>query len=388
MPSKTDVSDARWIAQVAQHGLVSPSFVPPPRIRRLRDLTRQRTSLVRERSRALNRLEKVLEDAGIKTSLVLTKTLSMSSRAMFEALIAGERDPVVLADLAVGKARSKMTDLREALTGRFEDHHAFLTSQALAHIDAIDAQIAAFDQRIDAETAPLRRQRDLLVTIPGVSTRLAQVVIAETGADMTRFSTAAALASWSGVAPGNNRSAGRSYSGATTHGNVWLKGALGDAAAGLLRVRESVIVLHAMRWPDEVRDPSELYPPATDVSDAEVDEAVELIERMAVDRLEGPDFVDHYTEALEKVIEAKREDRELPEAPEPEKPPGKVLDLMAALQESVEKAKASRGEDTDTEAQVHEIPAKKPAAKAPAKKTVAKKTTAKKAAARKPRRSA
>ncbi|MFF4121755.1 Ku protein [Streptomyces sp. NPDC001714] len=167
----------------------------------------------------------------------------------------------------------------------------------------------------------------------------------------------------------------------------------GRERLGLLRVRENAIVLHSMRWPDEVRDPAELYPPATDVSDAEVDEAVELIERMAVDRLEGPDFVDHYTEALEKVIEAKREDRDLPEAPEPEKPAGKVLDLMAALQESVDRAKASRGEDTDTEAQVHEMPAKKPAAKAPAKKTAAKKaagkkTTAKKAAGRKPRRSA
>jgi transposase len=244
---KTDVSDARWIAQVAQHGLVSPSFVPPPRIRRLRDLTRQRTNLVRERSRALNRLEKVLEDAGIKTSLVLTKTLSMSSRAMIEALIAGERDPVVLADLAIGKARSKMTDLREALTGRFEDHHAFLASQALAHIDSIDAQTAAFDRRIETETAPMRRQHDLLITIPGISTRLAQVVIAETGVDMTRFPTAAALASWSGVAPGNNQSAGRSYSGATTHGNVWLKGGLGDAAAAAARTKGTYLNAHYRR---------------------------------------------------------------------------------------------------------------------------------------------
>ncbi|MGW1626512.1 transposase, partial [Streptomyces sp. NPDC002172] len=150
---------------------------------------------------------------------------------------------MVLADLAVGKARSKITDLREALTGRFEDHHAFLTSQALARIDSIDA----FDQRIDAKTAPLRRQHDLLVTIPGVSTRLAQVVIAETGADMTRFSTAAALASWSGVAPGNNQSAGRSYSGATTHGNVWLKGALGDAAAAAARTKGTYLNAHYRR---------------------------------------------------------------------------------------------------------------------------------------------
>lgn len=220
---KTDVSDARWIAQVAQHGLV------------------------RERSRALNRLEKVLDDAGIKTSLVLTKTLSMSSRAKIEALIAGERDPVVLADLAIGKARSKMTDLREALTGRFEDHHAFLASQALAHIDSIGAQTAAFDRRIETETAPMRRQHDLLITIPGISTRLAQVVIAETGVDMTRFPTAAALASWSGVAPGNNQSAGRSYSGATTHGNVWLKGGLGDAAAAAARTKGTYLDAHFRR---------------------------------------------------------------------------------------------------------------------------------------------
>ncbi|MFJ9351728.1 Ku protein [Streptomyces sp. NPDC101237] len=173
----------------------------------------------------------------------------------------------------------------------------------------------------------------------------------------------------------------------------------GRERLGLLRVRDDVIVLHAMRWPDEVRDPSELYPPAADVSDAEVDEAVELIERMTTDRLEGPDFVDQYTEALEKVIEAKREDRELPAAPELEKPAGQVLDLMAALQESVDKAKVSRGEDTGPGGQVHEMPAKKAAAQSPAKKpamkktttaktTTAKKTSGKKAAARKPRRSA
>ncbi|MGW2690123.1 non-homologous end joining protein Ku [Streptomyces sp. NPDC001414] len=158
----------------------------------------------------------------------------------------------------------------------------------------------------------------------------------------------------------------------------------GRERLGLLRVRDDVIVLHAMRWPDEVRDPSELYPPAADVSDDEVDEAVELIERMTTDRLEGPDFVDHYTEALGKIIEAKREDHALPEAPEPDQPAGKVLDLMAALQESVDKAKTSRGEDTGTDAEVHEMPAKKATAKAPAKKTAAKKaTTAKKTAAAK-----
>jgi transposase len=168
---KTDVSDARWIAQIAQHGLVSPSFVPPPAIRRLRDLTRQRTNLVRERARALNQLEKVLEDAGIKTSLVLAKTLSMSSRAMIEALIAGERDAATLANLAIGKARAKITDLAEALVGNFTTHHAFLAGQALRHIDSIDGQITAFGQQIEVELLPFTAQYDHLITIPGVSQR-------------------------------------------------------------------------------------------------------------------------------------------------------------------------------------------------------------------------
>lgn len=244
---KTDVSDARWIAQVAQHGLVSPSFVPPPPIRRLRDLTRQRTNLGQQRVQALNRLEKVLEDAGIKTSLILSRTLSLSSRAMIEALIAGERDPIVLADLAIGKARAKIIDLREALVGRFDDHHAFLAERALAHIDMIEHQIEAFDQAIDSEITPFTRQIEHLVTIPGVSTRVAQIFVAETGADMTRFASAAALSSWAGVAPGNNESAGRKLSGTTTHGNRWLRAALGDAAAAAARTKNTYLAAYYRR---------------------------------------------------------------------------------------------------------------------------------------------
>jgi len=238
---KSDVKDAAWLAQVAQYGLVSPSFVPPEPIRRLRDLTRQRSNLVAERSRALNRLEKVLQDAGIKTSVVLSKTLSKSSRAMIEALIAGERDPEVLADLARGRARAKIADLRRSLIGRFNDHHGFLARQALNHVDAIDAQIGAFDARIEVEMTPFRHQADLLSTIPGVSTRIAQIIIAETGADMTRFRTAAALASWTGVSPGLNTSAGRHLSTATTHGNTWLRAALGDAAAAASRTKNTYL---------------------------------------------------------------------------------------------------------------------------------------------------
>lgn len=244
---KTDVRDAAWIAQTAQHGLVRPSLVPPPPVRRLRDLTRQRTNLIRERTRAISQLEKVLEDAGIKTSAVMSKTLSRSTRAMIEALIAGERDPQKLADLALGRARAKIGDLREALVGRFEDHHAFLAQRALAHIDHLSAEIDAFTAQIETELEPFRAQAKRLTTIPGVSDRIAQIIIAETGADMTRFPTAAALAKWAGLAPGNNESAGRHLSGATTPGNTWLGGALGDAAAAASRTRDTYLGAHYRR---------------------------------------------------------------------------------------------------------------------------------------------
>jgi transposase len=238
---KTDVKDAEWLAQLAQHGLVSASFVPPPPVRRLRDLTRQRANLVRERVRALNQLEKVLEDAGIKVSLVLSKTLTQSGRLMIEALVDGERDPYTLADLALGKARAKIGDLREALVGRFSDHHGFLARQALRHIDLLDAEITVFSSRIEQELRPSRHHQQLLITIPGVSDRVAEIILAETGGDMTRFPTAATLASWAGVAPGNNESAGKHLSGATTHGNTWLLGALGNAAAAAARTKNTYL---------------------------------------------------------------------------------------------------------------------------------------------------
>jgi transposase len=244
---KTDVKDAEWLAQLAQHGLVSPSFVPPPAVRRLRDLTRQRANMVRERVRALNRVEKILEDAGIKMSVVMSRTLTQSGRLMLEALIGGERDPLVLADLAIGKARAKIVGLREALAGRFSDHHAYLARAALGHLDHLNAGIAEFTATIEQETRCLARQRQLLVTIPGVSDRIAEVILAETGGDMTRFPTAAALASWAGVAPGNNISAGRSSSSTTTHGDTWLRGALGDAAAAAARTKNSYLSVYHKR---------------------------------------------------------------------------------------------------------------------------------------------
>jgi transposase len=228
---KTDVKDAEWIAKLVEDGLVRPSFVPPQPIRQLRDLTRYRTEVIRERTRETQRLEKLLEDACIKLSSVVTDLLGVSGRAMLEALIAGQRDPQVLAELAKASVRAKRGILIQALTGHFSDHHAFLARTMLDRIDAASAAEARLSQEITRQLVPLRRQVELLDTIPGVSTRAAEMIIAETGADMSRFATAAHLASWAGVCPGNHESAGKSPSGKTRHGDPWLKGVLGQAAA-------------------------------------------------------------------------------------------------------------------------------------------------------------
>jgi transposase len=227
---KTDVADATWLAQLGAHGLVRASFVPPEPIRELRDLTRTRTALTRERSREVQRLEKLLEDAGIKLSAVASNITGVSGRAMLAAMIDGERDPVVLADLAKRRLRSKIPALTEALTGRFTDHHAFL---ARLHLDLIDRHTAAVDQitsRIEVVIEPFRGFRDLICTIPGIGPLVADVIVAETGADMTRFASPGHLASWAGTTPGHNESAGRIKSTATRPGNPYLQGALGAAA--------------------------------------------------------------------------------------------------------------------------------------------------------------
>ena len=232
---KSDVSDAAWLADLGAHGLVRGSFVPPEPVRELRDLTRTRTALTRDRSREVQRLEKLLEDAGIKLSSVASDITGVSGRAMLAALIAGQRDPVELAELAKRRLRSKIPELTEALTGRFGDHHAFLAG---VHLDLIDRHTAAIDAltaRIEVVIQPFRRARDLIVTIPGISTLVADVIIAETGADMSRFPTAGHLASWAGACPGSNESAGRVKSTHTRPGNPYLKGALGVAAMAAAR---------------------------------------------------------------------------------------------------------------------------------------------------------
>jgi transposase len=236
---KTDVSDAAWLAQLGAHGLVRGSFVPPEPIRQLRDLTRARTTITRGRAREIQRLEKLLEDAGIKLSAVASDITGVSGRAMLEAMVAGERSPDVLADMAKRRMRSKIPELTEALTGRFSDHHAFLVR---VHLDLIDHNTGAIDEltaRIEVVIAPFRSARDLMLTIPGISSGVADVIIAETGADMSRFPTAGHLASWAGTCPGSNESAGRVKSTQTRPANPYLKGALGVAALSAARSKDT-----------------------------------------------------------------------------------------------------------------------------------------------------
>ena len=232
---KSDVSDSAWLAQLGAHGLVRGSFVPPQPIRELRDLTRTRTAITRERGRQAQRLEKLLEDAGVKLSQVASDITGKSGRAMLEALAAGERDPATIADLARAGMRSKIPVLTEALTGRFTEHHAFLTRLLLDLIDQHDCKIDELTARIEVVIEPFRGFRDLICTIPGISTIVAEIVLAETGGDMGRFPTPGDLASWAGVAPGQHESAGRQKSGRTRPGNRHLQGALGVAAMAAIR---------------------------------------------------------------------------------------------------------------------------------------------------------
>ena len=227
---KTDVKDCQWIAQLLQHGLLKASFVPPQPVRELRDLTRQRTQLIQERTAAANRIQKVLEDANIKLAGVATDVLGVSGRDMLEALIAGETDPAKLADLARKRLREKIPALRLALQGRVTDHHRFLLRMHLDHITHLEELIGRLGGRIEEALAPFAEAEQRLQTIPGVSQRVAETVLAEIGPRMEQFPSADHLASWAGMCPGNNESAGKRRSGRTTKGNRWLKRILVQAA--------------------------------------------------------------------------------------------------------------------------------------------------------------
>ena len=242
---KTDVKDSEWICQLVQHGLVRPSFVPPPEIRRLRDLTRLRKAQINERARSIQRLEKVLQDAGIKLSSVASHTYSKSARAMLEALLAGVTDPEQLAELAKARMRLKIPQLREALASRFQiEHHGVMVAQLLAHIDTLDAAIQNLSERIELALAPHEQVVELLCTIPGVHTHAAQVLIAECGLDMTRFPTVGHFASWAGACPGHHESAGRRRSGRTRPGPRWLTDQLTECARAAVRTKGTYLAAH------------------------------------------------------------------------------------------------------------------------------------------------
>jgi transposase len=238
---KTDVKDSEWLAQLLECGLLKSSFVPPPPIRELRDLTRYRVQQVRDRAREVNRLCKVLEDAGLKLTSVVTDVMGASGRAMLQALVDGTTDPTVLADLARGKLRKKLPLLQRALQGRFRPHHAFLIEQIFAKIDFLDETLDRLTAEIDRRVAPFEPMLAALDTIPGVDRIGAISIVAETGGDMSRFPSEGHLCSWGAMCPGQNESAGKRHSGKTRKGNRYLRRTLIQAALGAMRKNGSAL---------------------------------------------------------------------------------------------------------------------------------------------------
>lgn len=270
---KTDVADAEWICRLVEIGLVRPSFVPDKAIREVRDLTRFRRSRMEERTREAQRLDKVLQDAGIKLSSVASDPLGVSGRAMLAALVTGSRDPEMLAELARGTLRKKIPLLRQALEGRFDAHHALLVAEVLEQLDALDASIGRLSEEIDRLIAPFADARDRLSTIPGVDKRAAEAIIGEIGVDMSRFPTAKHLASWAGLCPGNHESAGKSYSGRARKGDEALRTALCEAPAatvGNKAVPEPAAALRSTTWRHRRRVPRPLREAVAVVPDTPV----------------------------------------------------------------------------------------------------------------------
>jgi transposase len=235
---KTDVADAEWIADLLRHGLLKGSFIPSALLRELRDLTRYRTKLGDERKSEVNRLQKVLEDANIKLASVATDVMGASGRAILNELVAGHTDPALLAELAKGRLREKQDLLEKALRGTLKDHHRFMLAQHLSHIDFLDEAIERLDAQIGEQMRPFEATIQRWDSLPGINRRIAEIVIAEVGADLQPFEDAEHLASWAGMCPGNHKSAGKRFSGKTRKGSKWLRRALIEAAHGAAHTKE------------------------------------------------------------------------------------------------------------------------------------------------------
>jgi transposase len=246
---KTDKVDAAWIATLLQHGLLQGSFIPPPEIRTLRDVTRYRSTLVRERATECNRIQKLLEHGNIKLASVATDVLGKSGQAMLRALVAGQDDPAALAELARGRLRAKIPELTEALQGLLSDTQRWLLGEQLGRIAELDEAIARLDAKIGEQTRPFETVLQMLDQIPGVNRRIAEIIIAEIGVDMSRFPSAGHLASWAGMCPGNNESGGKRRSGKTRKGCAWLRAALVEAgwAAGHCKQKKTYLATQYQR---------------------------------------------------------------------------------------------------------------------------------------------
>jgi transposase len=244
---KTDVKDCAWIAQLLQHGLLKASLVPPQPQQELRELTRQRSQLVGEQARVAQRIQKVLEDANIKLASVATDVLGVSGRSMLRELIAGQTDAAKLADLARRKMRSKIPALQKALAGRVTEHHRFLLKLHLEHYEQLEGLVGRLSERIEEQLLPFAEALGWLVTIPGVQRRTAEVLLAEIGTDVTPFRTSEHLASWAGLCPGNNESAGKRRTGKMRKGSLWLRAALVQAAWAASRTKDTYLASHFRR---------------------------------------------------------------------------------------------------------------------------------------------